>query len=268
MDRTEAVVKCVVEAALRGACMIYVHDQSQGSHDFDLAFADGRNAILEVTRSTRGDLKALTAQVMGPRYGGPFVPVSNCKSGWYIHLDPRANPREIHRNIDAYLSRIEEEGRISFSAFTDSHDSPAVLRIWQDLGVEAGSIIEWKDGPMIGLSTPGVGGSPSPQEVSRVVMELASRPDNLRKLTTDRHCESHIAVVVEWYNYVAWAAVNDMAPDQQVLTIDPRVSHAWAIANTRNPEEYVAWHSRVGEAWKRLGLFIVTESEVSSLSTR
>ena len=263
MNRSEAVAKCIVEAALPGADLRYVEDQSRRIHDFDLVFADGRQALLEVTRSTQQALKKLEAQIAAAQKGG-LIPAKRCRNGWYVHLGIDASVRRVQRKIDDYLADVEAEGRNRFSSFTDSVDSAAVRRILQDLHVEAGEVAQWRNGPAIGVTGAGAGGCVAAGEVSRAVQEEAAKRDNRQKLTAPPGYESHIAVVFEWRSYAAWAALNGPAPEGCSVCLEGPITHAWAMANTRQAEEYVAWFAANGEPWRRLGVFTVTEAQIDA----
>ena len=91
MDYAEKAAKVAVEALIPGAKMHYQVDQSTGQHDFDLEYADGRIAALEVTISTDQTQESTFAAITKPRKGGgASIRTRLCKKDWYAHPEPTA----------------------------------------------------------------------------------------------------------------------------------------------------------------------------------
>jgi hypothetical protein len=262
MNRPEAVAKHLIQRACLGSQARYVDDQSAGQHDFDLTFPDGRKGILEVTRATLQIQRQLDAQIAAAQRRG-LLNATLCRHGWCIYLGLNANVRAVQQKADEYLAAIEAEARTCFSSFTDSYESEAVRRIWEDLGVEAGTTAQWRQGPAIALMDPGYGGSPSPDAVSRAVETEASKSDNLRKLTAAQGRESHIAVVFERLCFEGWAALCGCEPQGAAPVLPHQITHAWAIAATRDADQYVAWLAANRGPWRRLGYYAICENELA-----
>jgi len=231
---------------------------------------------LDIGNSTRAGTSALLAAMETVKAGSresALVVASDCG-----RLEIPGGPNEATWGDGAAALAIGKENVIldllhhycysdeltHFFYYTDSADSDPVRDIWQDLHVEGGTIEKWRNGPAIGLTGPSAGGCPTAYEVSRVVEAEAEKADNRRKLTAPPGYESHFAVVFEWSSYEGWAALNGPAPEGPSPCMPAEVTHVWAIANTRDPEQYVAWFAANGQAWRRVGDFTISRAQIDS----
>jgi len=253
MDQAEAAAQRIVESLVVGSRMRFRNVQSQGEHDFNLEYADGTKAVLEVTISTDEAAEATAAAITKSRHGGPFVSRGCCAHDWYVHPTPGARINRVRAEVSSFLAAIEAEGRREFNAWTDSAESPGVLAILQELGVEQGTAMKWKS-PGIGIALPGDGGLVAPDLVNTAVETEASKPDNRRKLGTASPGEKHLFVYITTANHVVWVAVRDESPPEVGLVLPPEVTHAWVSAWAGDGGWHVVWRARSGQSWTPLGL--------------
>lgn len=159
MDHQEIVAQAVVEALETGSRMRHKEQQSHGEHDFDLVYADGRIAALEVTAAAHEHGERTVAAIIDKRKGGPFVPTKLCKHDWYVHPGRNAIINRIRRQADEYLAQIEADVLTPFFSPLHAAEYDSVRRIWNDLGVLGGSVVKWKKPGQICISPPGGGGA-------------------------------------------------------------------------------------------------------------
>src|SRR5262249_25100541 len=135
MDHAETIAQKLIEHILVGTRMHYRAEQSQGQHDFDLDYQDGRVAAVEVTAAVDREQTEGYAAILDTKKGGSFVPTMLCKQDWWIHPLPSARITKIRRNADEYIAQIEKASIENFWGPTS--DDPAVERIYRDLHIES-----------------------------------------------------------------------------------------------------------------------------------
>ena len=80
MDHAESIAQRLFEAVLIDARMEYCCDQSQGQHDFDLRYSDGRVAAVEVTSAANEQRERTNAAITDKRKGARQSK-PNCANG-------------------------------------------------------------------------------------------------------------------------------------------------------------------------------------------
>jgi hypothetical protein len=94
---------------------------------------------------TDASMRQTRARILNAKQGGQFVQGSKCQKGWSVYLTEGADDiKKIRKLIDDYLAPIEASGTEEFSFHTDAATSPAICKIFRDLGVEAGCVTKWK----------------------------------------------------------------------------------------------------------------------------
>jgi len=193
MDHAEALAKTLFERVLVGTAMRYRTQQSQGQHDFDLCYADGRISAVEVTSSVDQEQQDGYAAILDKKKGGPFVPTNLCKQSWYIHPMPGARVNDIRGQADSYLSEIEAAGIERF--WGPTNDVPAVVRIYLDLRIISGSVFpHWHTAGQICIGLPGGGGVFDVRDALKAAKIEMWKDDNRRKLLASGSAERHLAV--------------------------------------------------------------------------
>ena len=154
MDHAEILAQRLIESVLVGSRMVYRAYQSQGQHDFELHYSDGRVSAVEVTSSVDAQTERTDAAILDKRKGGAFVKTKLCNKDWYIHPVAGANINKIRSKVDEYLAVIESAGiEKFFFFFFSAADHPSVERIYADLGVVSGTVFpHWKEPGYIGIA--------------------------------------------------------------------------------------------------------------------
>ncbi|MCZ6679768.1 MAG: hypothetical protein O7E52_21260 [Candidatus Poribacteria bacterium] len=241
-----------------GARMQYRHDQSTSVHDFDLHYADGTVAAVEVTASVAEQMECTAAAIANARKGGPFVCAKKCRHGWWVHPLPSANINKIRTHVDEYLAAIEAEGHHRFLAATDAASSPAVARILSELRIEAANVVQWKTPNCIGIALPGQGGLVSAENVQRAIEVEANKRDNRQKLARADVGERHLFIYIDPRNFLPRVACIDESPPQPGPSLPHEITHIWAAAQTRSADKFMVWKAERGKNWQCLGAVAVS----------
>ena len=257
MNHSEKIAKILIEVIIVGGNMQYRPDQSSSVPDFDLKYADGTVAAVEVTASESAEIRRTTAAISDEKKGGPFVRAKKCRNGWWVHPLGDANINKIRTHVDEYLAEIEAEGRRRFFAYTDAVTSPAVRRIFHELRIEAGDVVQWKIPNCIGIAFPGQGGRVSVEYVQQAIEAEAHKEDNRRKLAVADVDERHLFVYIDPRHYLPWKALVDEHPPKQGPSLLSEITHIWAATETRSPDEFVVWKAERGKNWENLGVIRV-----------
>ena len=261
MDEAEVAAKNIVESLIVGARMHYRSNQSSGEHDFDLEYPSKIRVPLEVTIATDQKVEETRAAIRN-RPGGSFVPRVQSAYDWYVYPRRYANINRIRSCVDEYLAAIEAEGLKHFNAFTDSAESPAVLKILKELGIEYGDTITWKS-PGIRIALPADGGLIDPAVVNKAIEAEARKTDIKRKLSSAPGVEKHLFVYVARTRHTVWVAVRDENPPTLALALPPEITDAWVTAWAGDGPWHAVWHARRGYPWTHKGLVNIDTGEVA-----
>src|SRR5687768_9873287 len=140
MDNYEFWAKSIVESVVPGAVMVFHESQAHAEWDFDLQRLDGTSAALEVTSSNDSGHRRTKGAITK---GGHFIESTNCKHGWLLHPRVGARIDLIRRRADELLAPIESSGLVDFFSPIHAGTNADVMRIWRELGIEAGSVTKW-----------------------------------------------------------------------------------------------------------------------------
>lgn len=250
MKPSERIAKLVVEHAVAGSRMEFREAQQTQTHDFDLFLPDGRVAALEVTAAVDAEHLGAEASILDERKGGPFVARVRSKNDWYVNPVTGANINRVRQLIDEYLADVEAEGITQFFSEVDAPSSRAVGRIWSDLGIEAGSVLQWKPSGRIGIGLPAGGGWITPQHVQDAVRIEAFKIDNRSKLARAETPDRHFFVYIDASHALAWMAMQDLRTGP-LPHLPPEITHVWVCA--RYGHTLAALSGSVsGGSWHRL----------------
>jgi hypothetical protein len=149
----EALAKLVLESALPGSQMEYQPTQSDGQHDFNLTYSDGRTGVVEVTSALDSRVAESWRHVLDKSKGGAVIKAAQCHRSWTIAFLADAKINAIRKSVDQYLAAIERGGITQFTA-VDTDES--VRNIREDLGITWGQVApDWITPPRIFMSLPG-----------------------------------------------------------------------------------------------------------------
>ncbi len=252
MKHSERVAQVVVEAVIQGSRMVYRRDQRLSVHDFDLHYADGRVAAMEVTASVNKDDEGTHAAILNARKGGPKVKAELCKKAWRIWPGSGATINRIRASIDRYLAPIESAGIERFFSASDRHKHVSVDNIYKDLQVSGGYVMKHETPGYIHIAFPLGGGPVGAGLVHEAVRLEAFKEDNRRKLAAAGTAERHLFVFVDVLNRRVWTALVDLSPPMDVLELPEEITDVWVVGPAQSNHQYVVWQGTRDSAWRRL----------------
>jgi hypothetical protein len=253
MNHAEVVGQVVVEAVIHGSRMIYRSDQSESVHDFDLHYPDGRVAAVEVTASVDAVDAETQAAISSRRKGGRRVKAELCRKAWRVRPRTGANINRVRSSVDNYLARIEAAGIEHFFSARVRQTHPAVERIYTDLQVSSGDVIDGAVPGYISIALPIGGGFIGNCLVSDAVEAEAFKPDNRGKLSSAHTSERHLFVFVDVLNHRVWTPLVDFPPPPEAPELPREITHVWAVGPARSGDGYVVWRASVACNWYSLG---------------
>lgn len=252
MKHSEIVAKAIIETLIPGATLSFQCDQSTSRPDFDLLYADGTVATVEVTSSTDAKVLKTNAAITNSKQGGHEVKAQHCKKSWMIWPRDGANIKMIRKNADIYLHKIEVDGIESFG-LREASDNSDVQRICKELGVVSGSVITGTSDCYIRISFPIRGGAIGPPMVHKAIICEAMKEDNRHKLGSALSPEKHLAVYICPDNHLIWTPFVYLAPPDNVVELPPEITHVWALGEGQAEHQYVVWRAQAGKHWSDLG---------------
>ena len=229
--------------------LLPIKSQAHGEHDFDVrSLSGGLLGHLEVTRAINSGYRQTVDAIFSDKRGGVRVPRKLCRNDWGVGLQQDVRVKDVRANLDAYLSRVEQDGLAAFRRHTTRTASKSVEELCRDLNVSYGQVMDSNDPGSHWLFAPGIGGSSDPAAVNRAVLHEASKSDNLSKLSNMNVEQRHLFVVVDSSLLDAWAAlIHDCVAEP--LRIDAPITHLWVAAFTGVPFAAKVWHALNGDAW-------------------
>jgi hypothetical protein len=221
MSPSGRLARHVFETHHPGASAVFRPQQSTGDavYDFDVTYADGTRAALEVTRSTHQESIRTLTHLRGKAC---VVEAVSCRQNWLVTPLPDCRIDLIRNNVDRCLFKIESEGITQFGA-ERRRMTPSVSSICENLKILEGRVIPelspariWIGGP--DPSGTGTGSIVNADDLQRCIEHEAGKDDNLRKLAASQWKERHLFVCVESLDTHAWQALISCTPrDPPVL---------------------------------------------------
>jgi hypothetical protein len=251
---SEQIAKTVIETICVGSEMRFRCDQNTSVPDFDLRYADGTDAVVEVTESVERTWLETTSAIQAKQE----VRAKKCRYSWWLHPSDGANIRKIYDHSDEYLARIELEG---LREFPFGNFSQLVTDICRDLQIQAGYALEPKPHPIIVIGYPSRGGTVSAQVFLRAIEAEANKEDNRRKLSPFGGRERHLFVYLDSRNLLPWRVVVNCSPPPDVPSIPHEITHIWVAALHDLGREASVWKLERGQSWQSLGVVAIPPPE-------
>lgn len=248
MNHAETVAKRVLEAVLP-CTMEYEPEQSHGEYDFELRYHSGATAAVEATASVDQLQTETIAAICGGRKSS-IVPALRCRKSWYVSPAMTARIVKIRKEVDEYLSRVEQAGIENFYWVRDEH--PSVEAICSDLGILSGSVIHGDTSPKIRIALPVGGGAVGAITAVQAGEKEAWKQDNRDKLGAAKTAERHLVVYIDLMNGLPWVALTDFAPPLAAPKLPPEITHLWLVADEGQADEFIVWHASTKEPWASL----------------
>jgi hypothetical protein len=254
MNHSEQVAKKVIEHLRPGCKMTFRVHQSNGECDFELFHNHISVGEVEVTMSTDATMRQTRMRILNEKQGGQFVQGSKCQKGWWVYLAEEARDiKKIRKAIDDYLAPIEASGAEEFSFYTDATTSPAIYKIFHDLGIEGGRVTKWKHPEnRICINGPSYGGMIETTVATDAIMKEANKGDNRKKLTqAGGQLERHLFVYVDPRFFLPWKVLVDTIAVNEIAALPKEITHIWTATETfRSPDEFVVWAAKRDCSWQ------------------
>lgn len=267
-NHAERIVKLVLESALPGAELAYRAAQSHGEYDFDLHYANGTVAAVEVTESTDQLQRWTSAKIRNKKEGGSILLAEHCKKSWMILPMKEASAIPvIRKKADEYLAKVEQAGLENFhcrDAWQTRQEREAGLGISSasrvprcvedicyELNVVSGSVIAAGSPPSILIAHPVGGGTVGARVAIEAGEHEAWKDDNRKKLRDSKTDERHMAVYMG-------AALPSMSliyfdPPSALPNIPEEMTDIWLIGHSEEVryefDEFVVWRASTKEPW-------------------
>ena len=252
MRYSERIAKVVIETICVGSEMQFHCDQSTSVPDFDLRYANGIGAVVEVTESVDRTWLETTKSVEDKR----TVPTKKCRNSWVVQPRSNANTKNIRACIDGVLAMLEAGGHSQFPIPTVGDNSRSVEQIYdemQKLGIGIAQTVEpWLPTHTIGILLPSRGGGVSIEGFRQAIETEANKDDNKKKLAVYSDRERHLFVYLDARNFLPWRVIIHNDPPTDGPSIPTEVTHVWVAAINDTGLEAVVWKAERGSCWQSL----------------
>lgn len=252
MKAGEAIAKCVLEAMLPGAKLAYQVEQSHREYDFDLRYADGNVAAVEVTMAVDETLMKTLGDIQGKRAGGGVIPAVACKESWSIFAAKGAEIPTISKKADQLLALLEREGIDGFDYFDQWKPgcSQTVRELCYQLRVTEGYVLSSAGKPMIRINSP-IRGSAVGDSLALIHAGEACMEENREKLGAAKTAERHLVVYVHPQSNARSSTFTVSQPPEETLpTLPQEITNIWLIGDGENNYEFVVWYASTKEPWR------------------
>ncbi len=267
----EKVAKHVLEMVFPGARMVYCENQFNMEYDFDLYYADGEVAAVEVTSSRDRESIQMHKRISNPKKGGSRIPASKCKRTWYVLALSDADIDLIRNNADERLAELEIAGieefdyiranaylhrvALNYSQFgyreKDAPGTAIAARICNELRLMSGTVISSSSKPEIIMCRYPSGGAVGAScATDAAENEIASNREKLGRATTK---ERHLVVYIDHSNGKSWIGMTLFEPPSSKPNLPEEITNLWIIAQT-DRDRYVVWTGTSLESWQAITL--------------
>jgi hypothetical protein len=246
MDIAESVAKRVLDAIIPGANLEYQSVQSNGEYDFNLRYADGTVAAVEVTAAINEPYMRTLARIHNERNGGRFIQPKYCRNSWLI-IPATDEIMEIRQSADRYLANLEQEGIDSF--FCVSSRTQSTRQIYRDLRIAFGSVFPSYGQQTILIGDPIGAGAVGPRVAIKTGETKAWKEDNREKLGAAKTGERHMVVYIP-AGSLPWSALTSFEPPEIMPRIPEEITNLWLIGQGKNLNEFVVWYASTSETWR------------------
>jgi hypothetical protein len=260
---SEKVAQKVIERIFTGSKMIFREKQHESLPDFDLHYPNGVIAVVEVTESVDEDWLATYAAVAkgwtkSAKASKSKYPVRavKCQKSWAVYVNAKVNLKNLFPRVDEHLAALETLGCRQFPPEREPEDWEAVLDIYDkpdQLGVDFASVVEpVSPYPIIGVLSPGRGGSVSPDKFWRAIEVEAKKGDNIQKLSKFLDRERHLFIYFDSRNILPWRVLVTQKPQLDIPFIPAEITHVWAAAIPDSGDRAIVWRMERNKNWRSL----------------
>ena len=233
-------------------------DTGQNSGEADFKLMDRKTqklrAVVEVTTTTIEENKKTSEIVKNNN----VIESTKLKRLWHLFVSEDfcriSRLSKKLRKLESYLLPIEKSGIKEFDAFRDGIDNSDILKIHEEMKIEAGFSHEARK-PRILLSPPGSGGKMSYSHIQETVEKIAYKPDNLNKLRKVSDAEKHLFVIVDdETDSLTWNLMLKGNSPPAPPCLPTEINFVWLATWSLNGS-YLIWRVSLTKGWEVLGEF-------------
>lgn len=230
-----------------------LHDNGTGHSMVDATFthADGRRAVVEVTRVMDGVLAAQRKEVSQ----SDVIPALS--DAWYVRISRRTSLKQIRSVLPGVLARLESDGieKLNLEARLIGHASDGVVAL-RDAGVRL--IARWDGadpGTVMYAQSALIGVGASPGELGDFLTDVVNgktRADNVSKLRKHADAgERHLFIWLEFDQAIRWMSAFDsgIPADAPGPDVPDCITHVWLAASM---DRVVMWSREMGWSQRKM----------------
>ena len=256
MDSSEQLALWVLMNLLpESSQIVHLQQQSHGEHDFDVRDETGsRIAIVEVTAAIHEISKQ--SLIREQKHGA--IRCGTLNHGWLL-MAHNPDPRWVQNEGCEHLAVFEQHSLTEFEHDTRYHPNDEVAKAAKglaEMGIESGGRCG-APGVISFLTSRGECSDDwtiSSEHVIEVLIKALEQPDNLAKLSIERHgagIDRYFFVVIDPITHPAASfSMTEVAPPTQPLELNGRATHVWVAM--RNGDVIVVWRgdTRGWDSWE------------------
>jgi hypothetical protein len=237
--------------------MQYISEQSHGEPDFNLSYADGTHAVVEVTESIDRPWLEMTEAI---RDGLP-IQAKRCRFSWAVLPRTDANLKHIRAGVESLLVLLEAGGYRYSVGCVDEQISDKQ----NELGIaDAWRIEQTTSSPTIEMIRPGQSGVVLGEVFQKAIEYEANKDDNKRKLSRFEG-ERHLYVHIQSRNLIPQRFMVEGSPPADIPSIPAEITHVWAGALSDSGREVVVWRTERGRPWLSMRAVKITPEQVREI---
>jgi hypothetical protein len=250
MSDSELTAKTALELALPGARMIFRTEQSHSECDFQLCYANGSTAEVEVTQALDQGWMQAVDRIYGKRPGSNILVATKCRNSWCVFVTRPPLMREIKAGIDDFLYQMENTGIEEFDWFRELPD-------WATVFCRTHNIVSCRrlgivNEPEIRVSLSPEGGATGPTVLTEAAEREAEKADNRKKLGATNSKERHLVVHVSVSPRVHLGLL-EFDPPRRSPRLPDEITDIWIIGQMAD-SQVAAWRANKSVPWHRVSI--------------
>lgn len=237
--------------------MQYISEQSHGEPDFNLTYANGACALVEVTESIDRPWLEMTRAIQAKG----TIQAKQCRFSWVVYPHADASLKNVRACADSLLAIFEDGG---YHNSLDCVDWQLVDKMCR-MGISMAMRVEQTaNSPTIGIMRPGQSGEVLAEVFQRAIEREANKDDNKRKLS-HFNGEGHLYVHIRSWNFLLQHFIIDSNPPVDILPIPAEMTHVWAGALSDSGREVIVWRAERAKPWQRAGVVKFTPEQMQEI---
>lgn len=251
MDEAETIAMAILETIFPSADIRYRPAQSHGEYDLDVFLPDGSSVAVEVAAWV-DQLQAETiGKIRNKGKGGAILPAIECKKTWMITLAKGAPIKPIKRELDHYLSVLEQNG---VEHFNSAQSGPkCVHEVCSKLHVQFGRAFSSTLSAKLYIGSPGQGAAIAASIATEAGEREAWKGNNRKKLRAARTSQRLLFVYLDVMNGSPWIALTQFEPPSILANLPKEITKIWLTASSGEGGDFVVWEGSTEQQWRSFG---------------